>query len=74
MRIGPSALLARETGRLPFGGVDSPPVQVPVWLSLGGCHLLEDGLLVVPLADAVEVLAVDLREPNAAGLVGDDGV
>ena len=73
MRIGPSALLAREMGRLPFGAVDSPPVQVSVWLSLG-CHLLEDGLLGVPLADAVEVLAVDLREPNAAGLVGDDAV
>ena len=43
-------------------------------VSLCGCHLLGDGLLVALVARPLEVLAVECGEVDAVGLVGDQQV
>ena len=43
-------------------------------VSLGGCHLLGDGLLVAFVACSFEALAVERVEVDAVGLVGDQEI
>src|SRR5215211_1797382 len=38
------------------------------WFSLGGCHLLGDGLFVAGVAHSLEALAVECVEVDAVGL------
>jgi hypothetical protein len=45
-----------------------------VAVSLGGCHLLGDGLVVAVVAGSFEALAVERVEVDAVGLVGDQQV
>ena len=60
----------RRVGRL-FAAVNSPRVRLPVMVSLGGCHLLGQGLLSAVVSRSFEVLAVERGEVDAVGLVGD---
>ena len=43
-------------------------------VSLGGCHLLGDGLFGAVVSRSFEVLAVECGEVDAVGLVGDEQV
>src|ERR671923_723420 len=73
-RIRSSQSTTPNTGRTPFAAVNLPGRRFPVVVRLCGVHLLGSGLVGVLVSDSVELLAVELGESDAVGLVGDDEV
>jgi hypothetical protein len=57
-----------------FAAVNPPRLRFPVVVSLGGVHLLGDRLVSALVSHSLEALTVELVEPDAVGLVGDEEI